>query len=465
MEVISCEGKSYYREEDLKDADKAYFYGCSRSRSIIEKKSIPDTEYVFAILKKKTGNWEIKNKEYKPAKLLVSTKWAHHFVPVLRPLNKEEESSEDKEKQESTNMSSMEAEEKVYQMAPPILELEDDEKFKDKDGNVLEIEVRGERHHKKCYFLVKDVVKAFNLSYLDKTIQNTKTEYEEGKHYCSFIRSEVCQTHPRTNKSLFLTYVGILKVLFGSRSKIAEDFQEWATEKLFTIQMGEQTQKDELAGELIGVSSKTIQDVFRKNTDKTPCIYLLKICDAQKMFPEKNYRKEDIICKFGFTDDLPRRTKEHNQFFGKQKNICPSVQLICFSIIDPKFLCDAERNLSTFFKRSSISYGQQTELICINTEELKDIKKQYSLIQRSFLGCYKEMAERINKLESEALVSQERHQKELLEMRLQLQEETNQKNILKMQLEKHKSEMEIERLKRELLEMRLSQKQINLKDK
>lgn len=456
MQVISCKGKSYYREEDLKEVDKAYFYGCSRARSIIDRKSIPDTEYVFAILIKKTNKWEIKSKEYKPAKLLISTKWAHHFVPVLRPLNKEEKEISNEGEQEQT-----ESDEQVYQMAPSILELEDEEKFKDKDGNVVEIEVRGERHYKKCYFSVRDVAKGFDLQYLDKTIQNTKTVYEEGKHFCTFIRSEVCPTHPRTNRMLFLTYNGVLKVLFSSRTGRAEDFQEWATEKLFTIQMGEQTLKDELAGDLIGVSSKTIQDVFRKNTEKTPCIYLFKICDAQEMFPEKNYGKGDIVCKFGFTDDLPRRTKEHSLYFGKQKSICSKVQLICFSIIDPKFLSEAETNLTTFFRGSFVSYEQQTELVCIKTEELKDIKRQYSLIQRSFLGCYKEICEKMAKLESEALISQERHQKELLEIRLELQEEKNKKDLLKLQLEqreeKYQMEIENERLKRQIIEMQLYQ--------
>ena len=39
-----------------------------------------------------------------------------------------------------------------YEEAPNILELEIEEKFKDKNGNIIEIEVRGERKYNNCYF-------------------------------------------------------------------------------------------------------------------------------------------------------------------------------------------------------------------------------------------------------------------------------------------------------------------------
>lgn len=196
----------------------------------------------------------------------------------------------------------------------PLLELEDHEKFRDQDGNVLGIEVRGERHHKKCFFLVKDVSKIFELPHLNSTILHNKQQYIRNVHFTNFIRSPLPNVQSQTNEKLmYLTYKGILKVLFSSRTGNAEAFQDWAIEKLFTIQMGEEDDRDELAGQLIGVSAKTIHEVFRKNTEKTPCIYLFKIGNATQMFPDRNYDKDDIICKYGFTDDLPRRTREHNK--------------------------------------------------------------------------------------------------------------------------------------------------------
>lgn len=170
---------------------------------------------------------------------------------------------------------------------------------------------------------------------------------------------------------------------------------------------------------------------------------------CRDLFPKKNHKKDEFICKFGLTDDLPRRTREHNNFFSKQKNICGSVQLVCLSIIDPKFLSEAETNIASYFRRSSIPYENQTEMVCVSADEIKDIKKHFGLVQRSFLGCYKEMIEKIHKLETELALREERHEKELLQKEVQLQEEKHRADLLEKDLEN-------EKLKRQLLEFKLT---------
>ena len=51
---------------------------------------------------------------------------------------------------------------KKKNLAPPILKLNDDEKFKDSFGNIYEIETRGNCKDKdSVYFLCKDVSKAY----------------------------------------------------------------------------------------------------------------------------------------------------------------------------------------------------------------------------------------------------------------------------------------------------------------
>ena len=59
----------------------------------------------------------------------------------------------------------------------------------------------------------------------------------------------------KVTKELFLTYEGLLRVLFVSRSGVAHKFTSWATEKLFTIQMGTQKQKRTLASNILGVDA------------------------------------------------------------------------------------------------------------------------------------------------------------------------------------------------------------------
>ncbi len=50
-------------------------------------------------------------------------------------------------------------------IAKPVLELTDDEKFKDEHNNIIEIETRGERLHDQIYFKVKDVSIGFDIKF------------------------------------------------------------------------------------------------------------------------------------------------------------------------------------------------------------------------------------------------------------------------------------------------------------
>jgi hypothetical protein len=137
------------------------------------------------------------------------------------------------------------------------LELEDEEKFHDTDGNILEIETRGERDVDKIFFRVRDVMKRFDMPGLNIVLINK--EYERGKHFKTFntltnskrIKSNDSSKKPV--KSLFLTYTGLLRVLFVSRNKNAETFTIWATQKLFTMQMGSKEAKEILGTEVLNI--------------------------------------------------------------------------------------------------------------------------------------------------------------------------------------------------------------------
>lgn len=94
--------------------------------------------------------------------------------------------------------------------APEIIELKDSEKFFDDKGNVLEIETRGERNEDNIYFKVKDVEKAFGIKRLDKKLITENTNYKLNSDYKYFV----CENN---KKRLFLTYRGILNIIFSYR--------------------------------------------------------------------------------------------------------------------------------------------------------------------------------------------------------------------------------------------------------
>lgn len=370
------DNQNVYLAQEIYNYDPAFFTGISgRIRSIIEKKKLKDDDYCWGYIK--GDKWIKSIMNYPKAKLLLKEEWVVNHVPKMM----------DQVKQELYK----------YEEAPPILELENEEKFKDKNGKIIEIEVRGERKHNKCYFKVKDVSIGFEMSNLNKVLLNSNTIYELDLHYKIFtVKKSDNVELTSSKKSLYLTYNGMLKVLFSSRSGNAESFQNWATEKLFTIQIGTQEQKDKLTAELLGVYPQTIKDVFKTNSSKTPCVYLYLIGDAKKLIDTK-YNENELLCKFGCTDDLPRRCNEHDKLFSKEFN--SKIELICFSIIEAKYIFQAESNIHQYFKANLIEYKNMKELIVINKKDLHSIKEHYSMIQNSYIGRYEEMYNKISVLE------------------------------------------------------------------
>ena len=148
------------------------------------------------------------------------------------------------------------------------MELEDEEKFHDTDGNILEIETRGERDVDKIFFRVRDVMKRFDMPELNKHLLDPTSNYERGLHFTTFttFRTPECSkskdSSKKTVKALFLTYTGLLRVLFVSRNKNAETFTIWATQKLFTMQMGSKEAKEILGTEVLNIKIENYRAVF-----------------------------------------------------------------------------------------------------------------------------------------------------------------------------------------------------------
>ena len=67
--------------------------------------------------------------------------------------------------------------------APPVLELEEHEKFCDDEGNVYEVEVRGVREEDKIYFKGADVQKVFEMENLVKNIKRDHTNLEDYEQF------------------------------------------------------------------------------------------------------------------------------------------------------------------------------------------------------------------------------------------------------------------------------------------
>ena len=415
METVSYNKTEYISVDYVFNNAPIYSKTCRGPRDLIRKKNIND----FIYLRQREGKWILSDgKSMKFDKIFIKK----DIINNIPELNNDAQGQDIKD-------------DSGIQVAPHILDLEDNEMFKDVDGNLLNIEVRGERKSDKCFFKVKDVSEAFDMPNLQKVLIDDRKSYLENIDYKYFICLKGANgVKNTTKKELFLTYQGVLRVLFVSRNDKTLHFVKWATETLFTVQMGEEEDKDSLAASLLGTTYKVIKQVFRCSSKTTPCIYLLVVKEEG----------DKLICKYGFSKDLVRRMKEHKTLFKKEFGKEPT--LLYYSIIDIKHMSEAENDISGYFCNSKYEYGSMEELVIINKSDLNQVKMVYQCIENKYIGRYEEIKNEVNELKLEIVelnnklknsVTDHNHELEIL----------NKKHNHELQMLKNKNESELQMLK------------------
>lgn len=423
---IVIRGKKYYNASDLCKYDKDYFYGCSKTvRKIIKKKEICESNYIYATYSKNNEQWTVSNnmkKLSKRAKLLLSSKWVKNNVPKM---------CKDK-KLEYECVS-----------APDLLLLDDSEKFVNEKGKPVDIEIRGERDVNKCYFKAKDIEQLFGLDNLRIVILNKDTQYDNNYHYKFFISARTNNVCMLSNKQLFLTYEGILKVLFSSRKEIGRHFKEWATNTLFTVQLGTKKDKEQLVSGILGIPAKSLRQVLKKSSNNVPCIYrfaLGKVGDLRKeMKLDDSIPDNYTVIKYGYSDNLERRTSEHIALYEKIKGV--KLELMNYTFIDPKYLSQAEVDIKSYFTdiEIPIKYKSYKELVAINPKHNKEIKKRFKYVHMEYSGCVAQLVKEIDELKR-CVENKDKEMENMMKIHKMEQEskDKDMKNMLRL----HKMEQE-----------------------
>jgi hypothetical protein len=485
--IDSSKIKMYYNNTDLINYDKNFYYGCTtKPKTIVIKKKIPESEYLYANLKK--GDWNLSSSECKKSQLLISKEWVDKYyfkiderkepaiilnpVKIIfeetnEPVNIVEEEQknivEETNELEESNVTILEEEQKniVEELtnneeileAPKILLLDDSEKFRDTDGNVVEIETRGTQDRKNIYFKVSDVSKGFDTKYLNDALSKKDGGYEKNIHYKTFLIRAVNYRQENTiKKYLYLTYKGLLRFLFVSRNKNAERFQDWAEDCLFTIQMGKEEDKVKLGTSILNIPEKTYKALFSKCANKLPSIYLIylgTVKELRKTFDiDDSFPDDSGVYKYGFTDDLGRRMGEHEAKYGKLENV--KLVLTSFHGIDPQYLLDAERDIKEECEAYEINLQTKgyRELIVLNKKQSKHVITNYGRIGRDYAGHTAELQQQIRELKDEILKLNYEND------RLKTLVETNEK-YHKLELKNKDCIIENKDLKIENLELKL----------
>lgn len=199
-------------------------------------------------------------------------------------------------------------------------------------------------------------------------------------------------------KALFLTYVGIMRVMISSRTGVAKKFINWAIETLFIIHLGTEEQKQKLASTILNADLKTVKAVFSKTAHTIPCIYLIKLSKVKdlrtSMSLDSKYHDDDILYKYGMSKNIERRMEQHTKDFAKYK-IKPELDI--FSYIDIQYISRAETDISHIFDSMGmkVSVASYTELVVIPSKQYKIIKKQYESIGKLYLGHIEDLIRKI----------------------------------------------------------------------
>ena len=480
---IDSSNKMFYNAKDICSHNPELFKGIkTKRREIIERNKIPSTEYVYACFNLKLNCWNISDKECGKAQLLISKEWVDTnmfnirseplSVPIVvpspivapiaivaplpipvpivvpSPIVVPDITGKKNTKKKFVYVESKEEDQEDHAIikienAPPILELEPHEKFHDTDGEILEIETRGRRHVDEIFFRVRDVMKRFDMPKLNDTlIRDDKDGYKVELHYKRFTRSAPGGSDKSKTKkpvkSLFLTYHGLLRVLFVSKNKNAEKFSRWAMTKLFTMQMGTKEDKEDLVREIVN-NLESFKTVLKKYPQGFSGIYLLKLGrveDLRETFEiSETIDNDSLLCKFGFSRDLSRRLDEHKSDYGKLKNVNMNVET--FHYIDPLYNQKAEAEIRNIFEAYDmrLMVPGRNELVVLNKKQLERIIKDYARTGNDYAGATQEMQVETAKLKQEIqdLMNEMKHKE--LEYKIAIMKETKEKERLQTLVE------------------------------
>lgn len=308
----------------------------------------------------------------------------------------------------------------------PILTISDNEKFTDKNGNAFDIEIRGEHTLDGILFKAEDIANIFGMESLTHTIHN-KDKYVENKHYMildssssfwnedeskdeSAIKTDSslhqrCLDQPedksaiKTDSSLiqkikdepndestknrrtFLSWGGLLKVLFTSKSGNSERQRmvNWIVKTMFIHQFGSESERNELATNL----TKS----FRGLLNSKAGVYLVRIGKVKDLRGTMNISKESYpddnayLYKFGKSNDCIRRFSEHTSKsgYGCYSN---SISMNTFVFMDDSKITKAENELHAYFSNlkhtfTDIAGKSHNELVVLTTIDLKQAKEKY----------------------------------------------------------------------------------------
>jgi hypothetical protein len=452
LEKYTINKRRYFDGNELKSSGIGQLADFKNTRQMVKALEIPESDHIFARYNKENDIWEEKDgKCMSLDKVFIKPSWVKKYIKSLEEIDE----PVDKESLDEP------VDEDILK-APTIITLGKREKLRDNKGKIIEIEVRGSREYNNCFFKGSDVAEAFDMKkQLWRNISRQNSVYIEGQHYRYFMVDDNSQKTVKNQKckqvkELFLTYLGLLHALFLSKNNRVSLFLDWATKTLFTAHLGTKEDKRKLSSELMGISVNALKEVFNKTSSKLPVVYLFAIGTVgQLRVPleiDNKYADNLIVCKGGETNDIMRRTKEHESNYGTLPG--SNMGLLWYNYIDPQYVTKAETEILQIMKQMNflMEHKQHNELIVFSSKkELIKIQDQFDMVTKKYMGHVEELQKKLTELENKIAHKDEKiadlqreHEKEMSHMKEKLADlQKDHEKELRYLKKDHKNEISL----------------------
>ena len=158
---VVIDSQVYYSADDIKSKARAFAGSARNAREMVRQRKVPSDAYVYLRKQPGTTTYKKTNGSASQDRVYLTEDFAKTIAELNPTVTREQVASS------TTAVAKTISEETIQQeKTPDIIELDDDEKFRDDEGNVLEIETRGERTYDGIHFRVKDVSSGFGIENL-----------------------------------------------------------------------------------------------------------------------------------------------------------------------------------------------------------------------------------------------------------------------------------------------------------
>lgn len=260
--------------------------------------------------------------------------------------------------------------------------------------SIFIIKLYGERAYDKLLFNTKNLGVALGLKQLAKDISRTnESEYIQNEDYKIFNCMRVGSTHLHTSRAntttreYLLTYKGFLKAVSHSRKQESKLFMTWVSKIVHAAHLGSAEDKQDALYEI--TDAYTPSDGFptiKGCIAPVSAVYLYKLGTVNLLRDSLNITGNSdshIVVKFGRTNDLARREKEHlKNTFVNVANV--QLELISYIPIPQIYLSKAESSVRTYLLDRLLGHNLFSELAIVAPDDVEDLELKLVKLGRSF---------------------------------------------------------------------------------